>query len=261
MTKSPPSFQFYPSDLISDPTVACLKLATFGAWVKLLCYIHEENRAGAISRTADQFARMLGCTTPEIVDVIAELKATGTANISQRDETITVLSRRMQRDAKIREQWRMRQSKKRGHAPVTQLSQECPTLLHTSYFNTPYIPPGDSALKLAAKAIWEIYPAHRRGDPEETLKALLEVGCQNGTVDKILSAINALKDGDWKREGGKFVPGLSKWIKARGWESVVEVEPEAKPDPAGSEPRPPRGMKWKRDSDGELCHPMEAIPL
>ena len=40
-----------------------------------------------------------------------------------------------------------------------------------------------------------------------------------------------------------------------------ELREETSFEPAGSEPRPPKGCEWKRDERGGLVHPLEAVPL
>jgi hypothetical protein len=106
--------------------------------------------------------------------------------------------------------------------------------------------------------IWNAYPAHRRESENIAFDAWAHLNPNLALQKKIMKAIMTLKESEhWLEEKGKYVVGFTKFLKSKGWEAADIVE-EIPPDRAGSDPRPPKGMRWKRDEEGELIHPLEA---
>jgi len=104
------------------------------------------------------------------------------------------------------------------------------------------------------------YPAHRRDTESVAFDSWARLNPDLDTQKLIMRGILALKESEsWTRDKGRYVPGFAKFLDSRGWEAA-ELVREIPPDPPGGEPKPPRGMKWKRDENGELVHPMEAVP-
>lgn len=67
--------------------------------------------------------------------------------------------------------------------------------------------------------IWQEYPAHRRGDKKEAFKAFNSIPDANDIIEDILNGLNEMKGkNDWKKEQGKWIPGLHKFIENRIWE-------------------------------------------
>ncbi|MBN2243858.1 MAG: hypothetical protein JW793_14325 [Acidobacteria bacterium] len=120
-----PSFQFDPDDWLTDPCLSLCKPATRGVWIDLLCAIRKLGLAGQLCGTTEQLARIARCQPAELADALTDLQATGAADVSERNGIATVVSRRMKREAKEREMWRLRQSRKRAHADVTDMSRPC----------------------------------------------------------------------------------------------------------------------------------------
>ena len=68
----------------------------------LICAMHELGRIGQVTGTPDQLCRICRCTAAEMNLAIAELKATKTADIHERNGSVTVICRRLQRDHRDR---------------------------------------------------------------------------------------------------------------------------------------------------------------
>lgn len=122
-----PALQFYIGDWLKDPKLSMCSPATRGIWMDLLCAMHELDRSGLITGTTDQLARLCRCTAVEISAAIAELKETKAADVTERNGNVTVANRRMQREAKLREDNNNRVRKHRGNAPVTEMKRKCNT--------------------------------------------------------------------------------------------------------------------------------------
>ena len=134
MTAKLPAFQFYPGDWLKDPALSMCAPATRGVWIDLLCAMHE-TRTGTVAGTLPQLARLCRCAPEDISEALTDLISTRTAEVQYQAATekgvITITSRRLKREAKLREEAAARQRKSRGksdekkppvtdcHTPVT----------------------------------------------------------------------------------------------------------------------------------------------
>lgn len=97
---------FYPGDWLKDPAVRSVSLAARGLWTDMLCLMHESPRRGYLQHsngkpvTAEQLARMTGCSTDEVSRLLRELEDAGVFSCTDHG---VIYSRRMVRDEKIRE--------------------------------------------------------------------------------------------------------------------------------------------------------------
>jgi len=101
-----PAFQFYPGDWLKDPAVRSVSLAARGLWIDMLCLMHESPRRGYLQHangkpvTAEQLARMTGCSTDEVSRLLQELDDAGVFSCTEHG---VIYSRRMVRDEQIRQ--------------------------------------------------------------------------------------------------------------------------------------------------------------
>jgi len=112
-----PYMQFYPGDWLKDPNIAMCSPVTRGIWFDFLCAMHESDRSGQITGTREQLARVGRCTTVELDHALSELKSTCAADVTIRNEIVTVVNRRMHREFKTRENTRGRVVKYRKKHP------------------------------------------------------------------------------------------------------------------------------------------------
>ena len=117
---------------MTDPCLSLCTPATRGVWIDLLCAIHKLDRSGELCGTPEQLARIARCRTEEIADALTELRTTGTADVTERNGIVYVLSRRMKRDAKLREQWRIQKINQRSPQNVRQVSGRSPPVSSSS---------------------------------------------------------------------------------------------------------------------------------
>lgn len=117
----------YTGDWLKDPSLGKCSPATRGVWIDMLCAMHENGRSGKLSGTAEQLARILRCSPDEVLSACNELGDSKTANVTLRNGHVTVINRRMSREAKERKQNALRQARHRRNAqnngPVTPPSQ------------------------------------------------------------------------------------------------------------------------------------------
>lgn len=108
-----PWFKFFPSWWTSDTELSKCTPATRGVWIDLLCAMHQSGRSGELSGTTDQIARLARCSTVELTQALTELQTTGTADVTFRNNNVTVINRLMKREAKDRKDTALRVAKHR----------------------------------------------------------------------------------------------------------------------------------------------------
>jgi len=117
--KKLPAFQFYPGDWLKDPALRSVSVAARGLWIDMLCLMHESPRRGYLQHatgkpvTAEQLARMTGCSTDEVSRLLQELEDTGVFSCTEHG---VIFSRRMVRDEAKRQ--RCREAGTRGGNPL-----------------------------------------------------------------------------------------------------------------------------------------------
>lgn len=99
-----PSFQFYPGDWLKDPALRSVSLASRGLWIDMLCLMHESDRRGYLYLsgkpvTAEQLARMTGCSTDDASRQLQELSSSGVCSCTEHG---VYYNRRMVRDEQKR---------------------------------------------------------------------------------------------------------------------------------------------------------------
>ena len=105
MTVKLPSFQFYPGDWMKDPALRACTIAARGIWIDMLSLMFESSRRGYLQHvtgkpvTAEQLARMTGCSTDEVSRLLQELEDAG---VFSRTDSNVIFSRRMSRDERKR---------------------------------------------------------------------------------------------------------------------------------------------------------------
>lgn len=98
-----PFFKFFPRDWLGDPQLRLCSLAARGLWADLLCIMYmNEGRRGFLEvggrpiREASEIARLVGSDAEEVARLISELDSAG---VPSRDESGTIFSRRILKDA------------------------------------------------------------------------------------------------------------------------------------------------------------------
>jgi len=117
-----PAFLFYPGDWKKDPQLSKCSLATRGAWIELLCAMHDNGRSGIITGTMLELAQMCRCDARQMRQALYQLSESKTAFVTLGDgrsnAQVTVVNRRMQREHKLREQTKIRMKRLRERKPL-----------------------------------------------------------------------------------------------------------------------------------------------
>jgi len=114
-----PWFKFFPTWWLGDTELSKCSSATRGVWMDLLCAMHQSGRSGELRGTTDQIARLARCSTAELIQALTELQTTGTADVTFRNNDVTVINRLMKREAKARIDTALRVKKHRSNEDVT----------------------------------------------------------------------------------------------------------------------------------------------
>lgn len=102
-----PFLQFYPSDYMRD--TRALSLSAKGGWVDIMCMLHGSKTRGKLTLPASGWARVMGANLTETEAVLAEIENMQIAEVVREcNGNVTLLSRRMEREAITREQTRLR---------------------------------------------------------------------------------------------------------------------------------------------------------
>ena len=96
-----PYMQFYPADYQAD--VRCLSLAAQGAWMNILCTLWRSPKRGHRTLSLEGWANEIGRPSSEIKLLLIEMDSCGICDMNrENDEQITIKSRRMLRDERVR---------------------------------------------------------------------------------------------------------------------------------------------------------------
>ncbi len=98
MADKKPSFQFYYGDWKRDANLSRCSPATRGIWMDILCDMHDLNESGEVSGTLEGHARSCRCSDSEMRTALDELSNTKTADVTERNEIVTIVNRRMKEE-------------------------------------------------------------------------------------------------------------------------------------------------------------------
>lgn len=111
-----PGFYLYTGDWKKDTELSMCSTSTRGIWIDLLCAMHDAGRVGKLSGTIEQLSKLGRCLPAEMSTALDELSRTQAASVTYRNNIVTVMNRRMDREAKARESTRERVRKHRQKA-------------------------------------------------------------------------------------------------------------------------------------------------
>lgn len=114
-----PWFKFIIAHWMLDRNLAKCSSATRGVWLELIIAMHQDGRSGELRETADHLALLTRTTTAIMSQALTELQATGTADVTFRNEIVTVVNRKMKREAKVKTGTALRVKKHRSNKNVT----------------------------------------------------------------------------------------------------------------------------------------------
>ncbi len=195
--KKLPYFPFYPGDWLKDDALTLCAPATRGIWIDLISRMHERDRSGELRGTAEQLARAARCSTVEFVQAAAELSSTATAEVIDRNGTMTVRNRRMFAESQARKANAERQSRFRNGE-----SNEGKT------------PPSVYEYEADFELFWNEYPKGRKNSKGAAREAFRKATAKTEPAT-IIAAAKEYAQSDIGR--GKFVKMPSTWLNQECW--------------------------------------------
>jgi len=114
-----PWFKFIIAHWMLDRNLAKCSSATRGVWLELIIAMHQDDRSGELRETVDHLALLARTTTVVMTQALTELQTTGTADVTFRNEMVTVVNRKMKREYKERISTNLRVKKHRSNKNVT----------------------------------------------------------------------------------------------------------------------------------------------
>ena len=261
MASKRPGFYFYHGDWLRDTALRKCSRGTRATWIDMLCFMHENGAVGELAGTVEQLARVCGLGLDELRIVLAELSETGTAsvachgNVTDGHTHVTIINRRMAREAQTRKSNRERKKKSRDEAStaavapdVTTKSRDSHTALSSSLsssssqvsknktpetlFDNASPKPKAKRKKTPAVAednrfseFWEpaYYKVDRLGAEAEWAKAI-----KHTSPDNILKPWKRQNE-IWRdeRKDKKYIPHPRKWLHRQRWTDEIVESGEA----------------------------------
>jgi hypothetical protein len=115
----------------TDSELRRCSLETRGFWLEVLCVMQETGEY-KLAGTYEEIGWLIGCSPEVVARCVSELKRTGTADVTLRNDSVTLISRRLKRAAKLREQTRLRVQRLRSNGDVTQTKQDPLTIVKSN---------------------------------------------------------------------------------------------------------------------------------
>lgn len=126
------------TDWMNDQALSMCSPATRGIWIDLLCSMQLAGEP-KLTGTIEQLSRLARCSPEEFSTAIDEIKKTKTANVTKSHTNVTIMSRRVEKDLKARENSKLRKrverKNKQKKSPVTEMSHESHTNVTPQYSN------------------------------------------------------------------------------------------------------------------------------
>ncbi|MDM7995193.1 MAG: hypothetical protein QUT30_05835 [Acidobacteriota bacterium] len=232
-----PWMQFNTGDWLKDPKLSMCQPATRGIWIDAIAAMHENGRCGSLSGTPDQLIRVLRCTVPALMSAIMDLQSTGAADVEQRNGVVTLINRRMSREAKEREMSRIRQERFRemagrnakNNGPVTEMSQPTGIYISNSFSNSfEKKKESEEKEKLVERfdVFWAAYP--RKEAKQNAWKEFQRLNPDEELMSVMIPWIGLACDSEQWQDKSK-IPHPATWLHQRRWEG----DPPPKPREGG----------------------------
>lgn len=196
-----PAITFYPGDWLRDAVSGC-SLAAQGLWLRMMILAHDSPRYGYLEMNGspmqpETVARRCGCDLAQYETLLSELVAAG---VPSRSASGVYFSRRMVRDASIREKRRLA-GKRGGCAPRSKHQAN-----------------GEQNTEIESEdefeIFWEVFPRGRKKAKSRAREAWFKA-ITKAEPAFIIEAAKAYAASDAGR--GQYVQMPSTWLNGEGW--------------------------------------------
>jgi hypothetical protein len=239
-----PAFQFYPADWISDSQLQMASTTSKGVWIQLLCYMWWSPSRGQVTGTRDDLCMLVRCRPEDLQGFIDDNIRYHFADVTECNNAVTIINRRMMREEKARESTRYRVQRFRnkiGNASVTVHSSSSSSSSSSKHKILLANPDGFAAF-------WAAYP--RKVGRQAAMQAWAKIQPQNGLVETILSALTTQAK-TWTEV--QFIPHPATWLNGRRWEDVLI---QSVPAPIVADPK----TVWKTPENYRAARTQGRVP-
>lgn len=191
---------------MKDPAVSMLSPAARGIWWDFICVMHECDRSGMVTGSRPMLARLVRCSTDELGGALNEFLVCKTAEVNEDvNGIVTVINRRMRREAIEREMAAKRQEKHRARPDVvggvTPLSRDITRSLESESEYSDKACKDDARLGMGSK-----------GKPGLTARQI-----------EVAALGESVLNGEWINDAGKWM-GRIKTDPEKVWRVMADVK-------------------------------------
>lgn len=219
----PPAFQFYPKDFLSDMNVITMTMEERGYYITLLCMCWIEGCLKGGCQMVEAFVKQRSS-----IDKICSCFYVKNGDLyhkrldAERQKQIEWREKSSQGGKISGEKRRMKGGAKGGSRVVQPKSNQRATL-QSSVFSLH----NKDIRANQFEIFWQAYP--KKKDKQNSYKAFLKINPQNGTLEKMLEAIEAQKKTeDWIKDEGRYIPLPTTWLNGKRWEDEVKASAPVK---------------------------------
>lgn len=225
-----PAFQFYPGDWLKN--TRHLSLQAKGAWIDILSLMWDSENKGKLSLSWKALSRAIGASIKSTKKVVNELVKTGVCDMNQNvtcnadvtkcSSDVTLVNRRMYREAQDREKTRLRVKKCRTKQDVTPPCNADVTVPSSSSSSSSTTKKKES-IKESFNIFWNTYP--EKTGKKKAQAAWEKLKPSGELLQIILTAIQ--KQTEWRLNAkpGEFRPEWAHpvtWLNGERWQDEVE---------------------------------------
>lgn len=224
-----PSFQFYPGDWWKDSNLRRCSPAARGIWIDMICLMFECDERGVLASggspwTLEDIADAVGGAPDVALSCIKELVRKG---VARRRSDGALFCARLVRDEEERRQGRGRVRefrKRKRNDDVTQKKRPC---TEDEGEEEDSSRSGGSVRGVGdwLGELWSKTP--ERGRRRSSMKQVRAAWAETRPKPKPADVIAALEafcgTDDWKRDGGRYVPALHRWLANGKWKEPPET--------------------------------------
>ena len=206
-----PAIQLYPGDWVLDPIAGC-SLAAQGLWLRMMFLAHKSDRYGYLELNGspmppETIARRCGCASAEYESLLSELIEAGVPSISS---TGLVYSRRMVRDANLREK-RRKAGSLGGRASPSK---------HQANIEQNTEVEDEDEVGSLFEEFWQAFPRGRKQSKPRAREAFVNA-LAKADAPTIIAAAKAYAASDVGR--GQYVKMPSTWLNQECWNDDREA--------------------------------------
>ena len=223
-----------PPDLFT-PDIGADGIAVYGA----LC-LYVDRQSGTCFPSHAAVAKKIGLTRKRVIAAIKRLKKEGFVEITHQDDRgmkrSNLYTLPHQKSANVQMSHIDTAMSRIGTADVPPRDSRCTAEGHKPYTSEPDIKEPDVTPVVPIKKssrqeppsdfldFLNAYPPHRRySGQSEAINLWTELNPDLDFRRVIMGALaNHKASEDWKKEGGRYVPGIAKWLEQEKWQLVLD---------------------------------------